>query len=405
MIVLMTRTFRALSVYEAFFSGGARALHNSVLIGLHARHGLSQSVLSIHREVVREATVQPMERDAGYRSLVAAGIPVSSLGRPAGRRDTGHFSAEELSIAARQANDADVVLLLKEQPVSLINQVEFPDRPVIVCLHRSDPQNQGRALAGLLTAIDRGRVVACVCCGDSTTAAYRAAGVPSDLLHTVRNGVDLDRFRPAPLGQRSHLRRSLGLAPGAKVIAFAARYHAMKNVPLFLRAARSFLMRERTGQVVMCGAGMSTANPELAWDIDAAFAEEPRLSERLHLLGIRHDIESVYACADVVALTSSYGEAAPLCLIEGQACGAVPVTTDVGDSADIVGRYGIVTPPDPEAISHAWTEAVARRTQLQPALYRQRRRFDQSRVIREYAALMARVSRRGELPVAAARAG
>lgn len=68
---------------------------------------------------------------------------------------------------------------------------------------------------------------------------------------------------------------------------------------------------------------------------------------------------AVYAAADVVALTSVFGEAAPLCLIEGMMCGAVPVTTDVGDSADIVTGHGFVTPPDPGAIALAWTAAAA----------------------------------------------
>ncbi len=97
----------------------------------------------------------------------------------------------------------------------------------------------------------------------------------------------------------------------------------------------------------MCGAGMTDHDqPALSADLDDAFGEErATLTDRLHLLGVRRDMETVYAGSDVVALTSSFGEAAPLCLIEGMMCGAVPVATDVGDSASIVAGHGIITPP------------------------------------------------------------
>ncbi|MGH1556267.1 hypothetical protein ACRAWF_44440 [Streptomyces sp. L7] len=38
----------------------------------------------------------------------------------------------------------------------------------------------------------------------------------------------------------------------------------------------------------------------------------------------------------------------PSVSIEGMMCGAVPVATDIGDSASIVAGHGIITPPDPQ---------------------------------------------------------
>lgn len=380
---------QVLSIYEGFFAGGARALHSTVVAGLHEAGSQRHSVLSIHREMRRETIVQKMDDDPRYRSLTAAGVPVASLGRcPDGSMDPATFSGPERAAAAWHATRADVILSLKEQPLHLINQPDFPRRPVIVCLHRSDPQNQGSAMAELAAAVADGRVVACICCAESTRSAYRAAGIPADLLHVIPNGVDLARFRPVPPGRRGRLRRRLGVPPDARVVVFAARYDAMKNVRLFLRAARAWLGREPAGHVVMCGAGMSTANTGLCGDIDAAFADEPRLLRRLHLLGVRHDMPAVYAAADVVALTSAYGEAGPLCLIEGMMCGAVPVATDVGDCAAIVAGHGIVTRPDPDAIGAAWSEAVDRRAEFGPAHARSRERFSHTRMIASYSALI-----------------
>lgn len=385
------RGLHVLSVYEGFFSGGARILHSDVLLGLQ-EGDQHHRVLSIHAEVHREATRQRMEDDACYRSLTAAGVGVSSLGRvfPASGDQAG-FTGPELADTARATADVDVILSLKEQPLRLLNQAGLPRRPVVVCLHRSDPENQGPALDELKAAIADGTVVACVCCAESTRVAYEAAGIPADLLHVVPNGVDLLRFRPNP-ARRLALRTALGIPVAAPVVVFAARYDAMKNVPLFLRAARAWLEREPDGHVLMCGAGMTAANPGLDADIEAAFGAQRSPTDRVRLLGVRHDMESVYAGADVVALTSSWGEAAPLCLVEGMMCGAVPVATDVGDSAVIVAGHGFVTPPDPAAIARAWTEAAASRADLAPALAASRERFSRTRMIASYAALLDRVA-------------
>jgi glycosyltransferase involved in cell wall biosynthesis len=174
-------------------------------------------------------------------------------------------------------------------------------------------------------------------------------------------------------------------------VVFAARYDPMKNVPLFLRAARSYLGADPAGRVLLCGAGMNTANGELCGILEAAFADQPRLLRRVRLLGLRHDMAAVYAAADVVALTSAYGEAGPLCLIEGAMCGAVPVTTDVGDTASLVEDIGYVTPPDPEAIADAWRVAARRRGELGAALRRSRERFCSTRMVAAYAALIDRL--------------
>ncbi len=377
---------RVLSVYEGFFSGGARIVHSDVVLGL-SEGGQHHRVLSMHSEVHREATRQRMENDTCYRRLTAAGVPVTALGRVFAGGVQATFTGDELADTARAMAEADVILSLKEQPLALLNQAGLPRRPVVVGLHRSDPENQ--ALDDLLAGIADGKVAAAVCCAESTRAAYEAAGVPGDLLAVIPNGVDLIRFRP-DAGRRLAVRTELGISETAPVVVFAARYDGMKNVPLFLRAAAEWLSREPQGHVLMCGAGMSAENAGLLSEMAAAGLG----GTGVHLLGVRRDMEMLYAASDVVALTSAWGEAAPLCLIEGMMCGAIPVTTDVGDSASIVAGHGIVTPFDAGAIASAWSEAVLARTELGSALAASRERFSRTRMIASYAALLDRVSGR-----------
>ena len=391
----MAGQLRVLSVYEGFFSGGARVLHSTVVAGLHTAGSQLHSVLSINRSMRRESILQRMEDDHCYRFLRATGVPIAALNRrfdgEAAPSRPPPFRASELATAARHAARADLIVTLKEQPLRLLNHPDMPRRPVVVCLHRSDPENQGAALVELKTAVADGRIAAAICCAESTRAAYERAGVPGDLLRVIPNGVDLTRFHPVPLRRRAQLRRGIGVPARAKVVAFAARYDGMKNVGLFLRSARAFLRQDSHAHVVLCGAGMSTANAAMCHDLETTFAGEPRLLNRVHLLGVRHDMESIYAAADVVALTSSHGEAAPLCLIEGAMCGAVPVATDIGDCASIVDGLGFVVPADAGTIAATWAEAIERRRELLPALAAARERFSHTRMIANYSTLLQRI--------------
>ena len=60
-----------------------------------------------------------------------------------------------------------------------------------------------------------------------------------------------------------------------------------------------------------------------------------------HFLGLRSDVPSILSCADVL-VSPSHEEGWPNVVGEAMACGTVCVTTDAGDSRDIVGNTGRV---------------------------------------------------------------
>jgi len=97
---------------------------------------------------------------------------------------------------------------------------------------------------------------------------------------------------------------------------------------------------------------------------------------------------AVNKIADIAALTSAFGEASPLCLLEGAASGAKPVSTHVGDAALTVQDIGCVTTHDPADIVGAWDDGLTRRTELRSHALAARTRFGGDRMIAEYAAVL-----------------
>jgi glycosyltransferase involved in cell wall biosynthesis len=401
----MTRPLRVLSLYEGFFAGGARILHSDLIAGLHESGDQEHSVLAIASSAGREGTVQMMTDDPRYRRLTAAGVDVRTLGRVAGPQppERSSFTDEELRIASEAIARADVVLSLKEQPIGVLLALQdrglMPDVPVAACLHRSDPLHSGQALGWLVEATATGLVTATVSCAESTSDAYARVGVGAGSRYVIDNGIDTDRFRPGSPIEIAATRARVGIPDGAPVVMFAARFDAMKDPGLFLRALSIHADRRPDGHYVLCGAGMT-------WDNDAfrALAAESGVvpSGRVHALGIRDDMPSLFQVADVVALTSAFGEASPLCLVEGAACGATPVTTDVGDAARRIAGIGVVTTHDEADIAAAWDDVLARRADLRPAALAARDRFGRDRMVADYRAVVEDLFSATALPAAIA---
>ncbi len=165
----------------------------------------------------------------------------------------------------------------------------------------------------------------------------------------IPNGVDLERFSPRR-NERAMLRDRLGLPADAAIVGLVARYHPMKDVETFLRAASLFQQDHANAKFVLCGDGMTSDNAPLAELVGSL-----NLDRRVVLLGRRPDIELIYPTFDALTLCSIGGEGFPNVLCEAMACDVPCVATDVGDSAEIVGNCGLIVPRrEPQALAHAW---------------------------------------------------
>ncbi|MFJ4038458.1 glycosyltransferase [Microbacterium sp. NPDC090007] len=388
----MTRPVRVLSLYEGFFAGGARILHSDVVAGLSHRGAQEHAVLSLTSAARRDASLQFAHDDTRFRRLRDAGVAIDTFDRVAGDRPAApeDFTAAELERAAHLISAADVVLSLKEQPLSLIVALQragmLPDRPLAACLHRSDPTHSGPALGWLVDAAASGAVTATIACAESTSSAYARAGVVARDAWVIDNGIDTRRFRPGTRAERRRTRAGLGIPESAPVVLLAARFDAMKDPGLFLRAVARHARRTPGTHYVMCGSGMTHDNAAFRALVDDSGVDD---AVPVHALGLREDMPELYRIADVVALTSAFGEASPLCLVEGAASGAVPVTTDVGDAARMVSGFGLVTARDEDAIAGAWDDALMRRSAMRAAALGARGRLDRRRMVEDYRAAIS----------------
>jgi glycosyltransferase involved in cell wall biosynthesis len=169
-------------------------------------------------------------------------------------------------------------------------------------------------------------------------------------LATAQNGESISRMASISHAYPRHeeqaaLRTRLGLHPNATTIGLVARYHPMKDVETFLRAASFFRKSRVDAQFILCGDGFSFDNGILKGMITNL-----ELDGHIVLLGRRPDMEVIYPTLDILTLCSIYGEGFPNVLCEAMVCGVSCVASDTGDSAEIIGDCGVIVPMrNPEA--------------------------------------------------------
>jgi glycosyltransferase involved in cell wall biosynthesis len=156
---------------------------------------------------------------------------------------------------------------------------------------------------------------------DAGVAAHRALGFRPRFLAVVKNGIDTDLFRPNS-SARVEVRRQLGIADDAVVIATVGRVDPMKDHDLFLR------VMARLDGITGLAIGLGTeALPDRA---------------RLLRLGQRDDVPQLLAASDILVSMSRFGEGFSNVVAEAMSCGLPVVATDVGDARRIIGKTGLV---------------------------------------------------------------
>lgn len=213
---------------------------------------------------------------------------------------------------------------------------------------------------------------------------HQGMGYKGNRWELIPNGFDLKNFKPDNQG-KERLAKELGLddKPLPFFIGYIARFDAMKDHPTFVDAA-SRLLRERSDvHFLLAGQHVDWKNRELTERIPKDFYGN------FHLLGERDDIERISAGLDIASSVST-GEGFSNVIGEAMACGVPCVVTDVGDSAFIVGKTGLVVRPrDSEGLLSAWRQLLdlgrdARAELGKAARERIKACFDLSKIVERY---------------------
>jgi glycosyltransferase involved in cell wall biosynthesis len=216
-----------------------------------------------------------------------------------------------------------------------------------------DPRDHPRSLRPLLRllAFASARPRAIVSNSIVARRAHEQLGYSPQRWSIIPNGFDTTAFHPGSRDGRD-LRAELGLGRSTTMVGLMARFHPMKDHATFLRAAARVARLLPDVHFVAAGRGVDNLTLN-------ALAAELKLEAAVHLIGAQVNAAAFLASLDLV-VSSSYSEAFPNVIGEAMACGVPCVVTDVGDSAEIVGKCGIVVPPrDPEALADGILRALA----------------------------------------------
>jgi glycosyltransferase involved in cell wall biosynthesis len=180
--------------------------------------------------------------------------------------------------------------------------------------------------------------------------------VPRARLTLLGNGVDLARFDPVrlPAGTRGRLRAEMGAGAGAVVVGVVARLVWEKGYRELFAAAAA-LAAPGTVFVVV---GPDDGAKADAVDATARAAAE---ASGVRFLGMRSDVDELYAAFDVFVL-ASHREGFPRSAMEAAAMGLPIVATDIRGCRQVVddGRTGLlVAARDPAALAAAIGTLVA----------------------------------------------
>ena len=155
----------------------------------------------------------------------------------------------------------------------------------------------------------------------------------------IPNGFNCEQFKPFD-NAKSKLSHSLGLKKDTLLIGLVARYHIMKDHVTFLHSAGKLNKIYPEIHFVLVGQGVDKNNHLLI-----KLIEDLKITKNVHLLGKRMDVEEITAGLDIACSSSSWGESFSNAIGEAMACSIPCIVTDVGGSARMVGKTGIVVKP------------------------------------------------------------
>jgi glycosyltransferase involved in cell wall biosynthesis len=181
----------------------------------------------------------------------------------------------------------------------------------------------------------------------------RLGVAPRDRFRVIPLGLDLSAYWDELPAERARLRAELGVGEEETLVVYVGRLVPIKRLDLLLRATSEAIGSGAKLRLALVGDG--EIRPALE-----GLAAELGLAKRARFMGYRRDLASIFAAADVAALSSA-NEGTPVSLIEAAAAGVPGVATAVGGVSEVVseGTGLTVAPGDTRGLAKALARLTA----------------------------------------------
>jgi glycosyltransferase involved in cell wall biosynthesis len=187
---------------------------------------------------------------------------------------------------------------------------------------------------------------------NATRKYVLSLGADPEKVLMLHNGVDLNRFKPAPK-LREETRKKLGIHPHKIVILTVRRLVYKNGIDTLIEAAKIAI--KKNSNIIFLAVGTGPDFNEVKAKID-----QLGIGKNFKLAGFVSDenLPAYYNAADFFVLPSSSGEGLPLVCLEAFSSGLPLVATDVGGIKEVMIKgYGKLVPPrNPEAMAESIIE-------------------------------------------------
>ena len=170
--------------------------------------------------------------------------------------------------------------------------------------------------------------------------SHTTGGLPLEKLELIPNGIDFHRFASASAVDL----RTLGVAPGRRLITFVGRLDSQKGLAWFLPLAPRIFAQFQDHDLLIVGDGPLRQRLE-------QIVAELNIRPRVHFVGWRPDIPGILAASDVLILPSQW-EGMPNVVLEAMAAAKPVIACNVEGVSELLGglaREQSVPPGDSDA--------------------------------------------------------
>ncbi len=158
-------------------------------------------------------------------------------------------------------------------------------------------------------------------------------GVSPKKIVALRNGVDVNKFRPITSEEKRRLRQKLGLDHEKKYMLFAGRLVRRKGLDILLKAFSQ--IKDEFSDLHLIIAGESKGQLDGIESSIRDMCLELELNNRINFVGLIQEPEKYYQASDIFVFPSRK-EGMPNAILEAMSCGMPVLASDIGGNVDII---------------------------------------------------------------------